>query len=332
WSKYDQVFVRDFMWGGMENTGISTLTSRALIDERAALDYNPDNLVAHELAHQWFGDLVTARDWSEVWLQEAFASHLAAMDLEQTRGHEAYLLYLERRLGYYVRESADYMRPLVWNGWVSPIDVFDRHAYDKGNWVLHMLRQQLGDELFATVMKGFLSRYAFDSYTTRDFQSVVEEISGRSFSTFFDQWVYSAGHPKVSIRYTHNPEAGKLRVLITQVQSGELVPQAFQFPLTLEIQTLGGAQRHEVQITQREHDYTFDVGMPPRYVLPDPDVQLLAEFEDEQSAAAWVAQLRHALEPVSRQRAARALARFVNEPALLVGLRGALEVEQSADA
>ena len=331
WPKYDQIFVRDFMWGGMENTGATILTDRTLIDERAALDYDPDNLVAHELVHQWFGNLITAQHWSEVWLQEAFAMQLAAMWLEHDRGREHYLLHMLRRADPYFREARDYLRPIVWSRWVSPLDMFDRHTYDKGGWVLHMLRAQVGDELYAAILQQQLREHAYGSVTTPDFQQVVEDVTNRSWDRFFDQWVHQAGHPVVDVTYSHDASSGKLRVVLRQTQEYDLVPRAFSFPLTLEIQTLGGAARHEVMITEREHDFTFDVAMPPRYVLPDPDFNLLAEFHVQQPASAWVSQLRQALEPVSRQLAARALAAYVDQPALLVGLRGAFEVEQSPD-
>ena len=328
WPKLDQVFVRDFMWGGMENTGAVTYTDRILIDERAALDYDPDNLIAHEIAHQWFGDLVTTAHWSDIWLHEAFATFLESVNTERVSGREEALVELLDNRDKYLRETRDYLRPLVWNRWMSAMDIFDRHAYDKGSWILHMIHAEIGDEVFRLVLERFLTDFRFKAVTTEDFQRTLEDVTGGSFDPFFAQWVYAAGHPELDVRYTHDAANGRLRVVIRQTQDAELVPNTFSFPLTLEIQTLGGAERHTVQISEREHDYTFEVDMPPRFVLPDPDLILLADISVMQPASAWVSQLRYALEPASRILAARALAAFVDQPALLVGLRTALEVEQ----
>lgn len=328
WMKYDQVFVRDFHWGGMENTGATTLTDRVLVDDRAQLDYNPDRLVAHELAHQWFGNLVTPNHWSHIWLNEGFATFMAARYLEYSRGREAYLLQLQRSQTGYFTEARHYVRPLVWNRWVDPINMFDRHSFDKGALVLHMLRSLVGDDVFSEILETYLERHAYGSVETADLQRVVEEVTGHAYDGFFDQWVFRAGHPVIDLTYQYDPDARVTRVSVRQVQQGDLVPSAFSFPLTLEVQTLAGATRHDVTVSQRTHEFSLESAMPPRFVLPDPDFQLLAAFHVDQPASAWIAQLRSALEPVSRIHAARALAHFVDEPALLVGLRTAFAAER----
>ena len=330
WDQYAQIFVREFMWGGMENTGATTLTEGSLVDERAWIDYDPDGLIAHEAAHQWFGNLVTTRDWSNIWLNEGFATYAEAAYQEEHVGPDEFSFNMLQDRDTYFRETRRYLRPLVWDRWLAPIDLFDRHAYQKGGWVLHMLRREVGDESFWNALQHYLEEHAYGPVTTDDFEASVEAVLGDSYGAFFDQWVRSAGHPVLQVRYTHNAEAGKLRVVIEQVQEGELVPDVFDVPLTLEVQSLGGADRYDLELKGRVEDFTFDLGAQPRFVLPDPDLNLLAEIRVDQPAAAWVAQLRAALEPVSRALAARALRSFASDPALPVGLRTALENEPSA--
>ncbi|HEX7071460.1 MAG TPA: M1 family metallopeptidase, partial [Rhodothermales bacterium] len=200
WARYDQTFVRDFMWGGMENTGAVTLMDRMLVDERAVLDYDPERIVAHEIAHQWFGDLVTARDWSHAWIHEGLTSYLEALNTERVRGREDFLLEMQANFDAYLRESRDYLRPVVWNRWIEPMNVFDRHAFDKGSWVAHMLRSKVGDEVFFDILERFLKDNAHQAVTTEDFQEAVEAVTGDDYEAFFDQWLHSAGHPVVDVR------------------------------------------------------------------------------------------------------------------------------------
>jgi aminopeptidase N len=152
--RYAQVFVADFIFGGMENTSATTLTDTVLMDERATIDYDIDSLVAHELAHQWFGDLVTCRDWGEGWLNEGFATYAEYIWREHHEGRDAADLELEEWADQYFGEDAGrYRRTIATKLYDEPIDIFDHHLYEKGGRVLHMLRNVLGDELFYKVAR-----------------------------------------------------------------------------------------------------------------------------------------------------------------------------------
>ncbi|HPH70613.1 MAG TPA: M1 family metallopeptidase, partial [Kofleriaceae bacterium] len=147
--QYAQVFVSDFIFGGMENTSATTLTDTILMDERAALDYDIDSLVAHELAHQWFGDLVTCRDWGEGWLNEGFATYAEYLWREHYEGRDAADLELDEWADMYFGEDAGrYRRTIATKMYQEPIDIFDHHLYEKGGRVLHMLRNVVGDDAF----------------------------------------------------------------------------------------------------------------------------------------------------------------------------------------
>ncbi|MGB2693833.1 MAG: M1 family metallopeptidase, partial [Dehalococcoidia bacterium] len=162
YAKYAQVFVGDFIFGGMENVSATTLTENILHDERAKPDIaeNADSLVAHELAHQWFGDLLTCRDWAHGWLNEGFATYFDALFVEHHRGVDAFRYDLRQNAEIYFRDDAQrYRRPIVSHTYNEPIDLFDRQFYEKGSLVLHMLRFNLGDELFWKAIRHYTAKH-----------------------------------------------------------------------------------------------------------------------------------------------------------------------------
>lgn len=327
WPQYAQAVAHDFHFGGMENTGATTLSDHVLIDERAALDDDPDALIAHELAHQWFGDLVTAEYWSDVWLNEGFATYLAARYAAHAEGEDALALRLQARADGYLAEAARYRRPLVWHRWEAPLQMFDAHSYDKGAWVLHMLHEQVGDAAFWEILDLYLKWNQYGSVDTGYLQRAVEAVVQEDFTPFFDQWVYAAGHPVLDVAYAYRPEAQALEVTIRQQQTGFEVPDVFALDLALEVHTLADSARFEVPLRAREETFTFPLAMAPRYVVLDPERDVLAEVRVTQPATAWVAQLRYAAGVASRIQAARALVAFKEDPALLIALRNALERE-----
>ncbi|MCZ7686513.1 MAG: M1 family metallopeptidase [Sandaracinaceae bacterium] len=220
WDKYAQVVVAEFIFGGMENTSATTLFERALLDERAALDVDMDALVAHELAHQWFGDLVTCRHWSHAWLNEGFATYMEHVWKEHREGRDAYFYNLEQDLELYLAEAGSrYGRPVVENVWAAPIDVFDRHLYQKGGLVLHALRQHLGDAAFWRGLAFYLERHRGSSVETRDLMRALEDATGRSLEELFHQWIERAGHPALEVRV--EPGEGAVKVTVVQTQAKE---------------------------------------------------------------------------------------------------------------
>ncbi|MFB3131046.1 MAG: M1 family aminopeptidase, partial [Rhodothermales bacterium] len=330
WGSYAQVILRQFHVEGMANTGAALLSDRVLIDERTALDENPDPLIARELAHQWFGTLVTARYWTDVWLNEGVASYLSALFEEHHAGADAFALRMMDYADHYQAEARQYRRPLVWNRWDDPAQMFDAHSNGKGAWVLHMLRRRLGDTLFWKVLEQHLSTYAYKPVETVDFRRVVRSVTGERFDDFFAQWVEAAGHPVLEVRYSYDAEEGLLAVTVEQQQEGFRVPDVFRTDLTLEVHALTEAFRFEVALEKRVQTFEFPLSMRPRFLLVDPEGDLLAEVRVDQPARAWVGQLRYAPHPVPRIRAARALESITDDPALLIGLRSALREEPSA--
>ena len=191
YARYSQIAVSDFIFGGMENTSATTQTDRTLHDERAHLDFCSEPLVSHELAHQWFGDLLTCRDWAHAWLNEGFATYFEAVWLESELGYDEYLYDAFGCAARYLDEDAErYRRPIVCNTYRDPIEIFDRHLYEKGAGVLHMLRGELGDARFWRSIRTYVERNAQRNVETIDLIRAIEEATGRNLRAFFDQWVF----------------------------------------------------------------------------------------------------------------------------------------------
>ena len=197
WVKYDQVAVLDFHFGGMENTSLTVLTDRTLFGDATENLRDSRGLVAHELAHQWFGDFVTCKDWSHVWLNEGFATYYGWLHAAHMHGEDEKLWHLFSAARGIV--GNDDRTPMVSRDYKSAMDQFGYRAYPKGAWVLHMLRDRLGDDLYRLCVKMYLERHALGSVVTEDLNAVAEELSGRSFDRFFDQYVYHARHPELDV-------------------------------------------------------------------------------------------------------------------------------------
>ena len=312
WNKYAQVVVSDFTFGGMENTTATTMYEHILLDDRAALDISSDDLIAHELAHQWFGDLVTCRDWSHAWLNEGFATFMEHIDRESHLGRDEYDYSIQGDMHSYFGEAhGRYKRPIVCQDYETPIDIFDRHLYEKGGAVLHMLRRELGDTLFWLGVKTYLRRHSKGVVETRDLMRAMEEVSGRSLERFFEQWVFRAGHPELDVKI--ELEKRVCTVTIKQTQAGttggagggqgapETTTPLFAFDLAFDLTFDDGTTRREVRhVDQALHTFSFNVPSRPRFVVVDPEQTVLAEVKLDAPGDLLRHQLAHA--PTARGR------------------------------
>jgi aminopeptidase N len=327
WNKYAQVVVSDFIFGGMENTTATTLYEHILLDERAALDITSDDLVAHELAHQWFGDYVTCRAWYEAWLNEGFATFFEHVWREKHLGADEYAYGLKADLAAYAAEAhGRYRRPVVCQDYDAPLDLFDRHLYEKGGLVLHALRTELGDALFWRGVRGFVEGHARGVVETRDLQRAMEDVSGRSLGRFFEQWLYKPGHPELDVSLAW--ERGILTVGTKQAQpTTDGVPAAFELPLDLD---LGGADgrttRRTVRMTERQQSFAIPAPDRPAFVVVDPQTRILGEVRLKAPGDMLREQLSKAPTARGRWLAAQALAR-IDDPASIQALCRAMADE-----
>lgn len=309
WDKYDQVAVADFVAGGMENTSLTILTDRALYSDESENVYSGriQNLVAHELAHQWFGDYVTCKDWSHLWLNEGFATYYAALYQEHAHGREAFQYVMHRARQNVLDQNKD-ERPIVMRRYRRPMDQFGTRAYQKGSWVLHMLRSQLGEELYRECITTYLERYAMGSVETEDLKGVIEEVSGRSMDPFFDQWVYHGKYPILAVKYEWLAKEKLAKVTVEQKQPANDKVLQFRFPLKIRFKGEGEAVDREVDVEEAKHDFYFPLDSAPETVRIDPDLELLAKINFTKPAPMLRAQLEDAEDAYGRMLAAEAMA------------------------
>jgi aminopeptidase N len=310
YTRYAQVFVADFIFGGMENTTATTLTDQVLLDERAALDHDVDALVSHELAHQWFGDLVTCRDWGEGWLNEGFATYAEYVWREAYEGRDAADLELtEWGDAYFGEDSGRYRRTIATKLYDEPIDIFDHHLYEKGGRVLHMMRQILGENAFWSSLRHYLTKHRHGSVETRDLARAVEEATGRVLDWFFSQWVTEgAGHPELAVSFAWDPDQHLATVTVRQTQKVEGPTPLFRLPAVLRFRVAGHDVDEQIELTDDRHVFHVRLPSEPTQAIFDPGRTLLAQYRIDKSLSLWTGQLAHATFAIDRIAAARALA------------------------
>lgn len=326
--KYAQVCVDDFIFGGMENTSTTLLTDRCLIDERAALDNRrAESLVAHELAHQWFGDLVVIKHWSHAWVKEGMASYSEIMWTEQEYGADDAAYYrLNEARSYIGEDTARYRRPMVTHVYREAIELYDRHIYEKGACVYHMIRAELGDALFERAIHTFVQDNAHSTVETIDLLRAIEKATGRNLQFLFDQYVLRGGHPDYQVSYSWDGDSNlaKLTVVQTQAKEGDKSSTRDLFDLKIPIgfgYVTDGAEAPDdasipvevksftVRLHDREQSFYFPLEKKPHFISFDVGNHILKTVTLEYPVAELKAQLHHDSDPLSRIYAAEALAK-----------------------
>lgn len=342
--KYAQVCVDDFIFGGMENTSTTLLTDRCLLDERAALDNrNAESLVAHELAHQWFGDLVVIKHWSHAWIKEGMASYAEVLWTNHCYGQQeaAYYMLGEAR-SYLSEDRSRYRRPIVTHIYREAIELYDRHLYEKGACVYHMIRAELGDELFFKAIQTFVNANAHKTVETVDLLRAIEQSTGRNLQFLFDQFVFRGGHPdyKVSYAWDGDSKLAKITVTQTQAKPGDnstssglfnlKIPIGFGYSPAADSSDLSDVsepsnvsnasaassspaparlQTFTVRIHEYEQSFYFPLAEKPQFISFDVGNAYLKTVTLEYPLAELKAQLQFDPDPVSRIYAAEAIAK-----------------------
>jgi aminopeptidase N len=284
--KYSQTFVEDF-GGGMENISATTQIEEMIHDERELLDADSESLQSHELAHQWFGDFVTCRDWGQIWLNESFATYFQALWDEELKGHE-YFLYNDVRknqsdvLGSW---SQGDRRPIVTKYYANKDAMFDNYAYPGGGSVLHMLRKHLGDDRFFKALNHYLTTNAHQPVSTEELRIAVEEATGESMDWFFDQWLYRMGHPVFEVTQSYDDAAKKLTLNVKQTQKvdpNNEFPQTEFFQSKVDVEIDGRVEQVWLE-PKAENVFTFNSPAKPKIVNFDYEGTLLKELKFEKS-------------------------------------------------
>ena len=288
YSRYAQTTVKEFEYGGMENTTCTTLEEEILLDKKAATDDiyistigSSRSIIAHELAHQWFGDLVTCTDWSDIWLNEGFATYCEALYTEHTDNDrkEEFYRYMEILASVYFGEACkEYERPIITNVYNYPDELFDRHSYQKGAWVLHMIRHIIKESNFRDGLKKYLDTYQYKNANTEDFRKVLEEVSGLKLEAFFNQWVYTKGHPELDIVFNNDTKSIK----IVQKQNDAL----FDFEIEIKIALSDGSVKTYPFHILNQRENTFEINKIDTNAIQknvewfsiDPELKVLKEL------------------------------------------------------
>ncbi len=261
-------------FGGMENS------SNIFFDEKAFNGSGRlEGTVAHEIAHQWFGDSVTEADWHHLWLSEGFATYFENLFFERADGREKFVRLMLKDKDTYLRANAANPRPIYDTATTDLFKLLNANNYQKGGWVLHMLRHVVGDRVFFAAIRDYYLRYRDRNAMTADFQRVVEEHSNQKLDWFFDEWIYKAGHPVYDARWQWDDARRELRLSITQKQEQAV----FRMPLDVVIKTGDTVRLEIVQASEREQDFTFKLDAKPSAVAIDPDEWVLKELHLEET-------------------------------------------------
>lgn len=286
WAKYDQIVNPDF-GGGMESTTATVIGDRVL---RTGNPNSHDWLVAHEAAHQWWGNLVTTKDWSHTWINESFATFGEYLYAVRTLGEEEGALnIMEKRRRYLQEAKTRFTRPIVWDQWKNPNDNFNRHTYEKGAAVLHMLRWILGEKDFRRAISHFLARHAYQPVETSDLLDAIREATGRSMESFFRQWIHTAGHPVFDVRWDWLEDKRQVRLTVAQTRQ-----PYFETPVDVAIVTDAGRKVQRLRVAASASQ-SFDIasGARPRMVRFDHGDHLLMDLKFDKSLEELLYQLDH---------------------------------------
>ena len=298
WQKYDQIVVRDFVSGAMENTTASIFMEELLLDEREALDSEWDYIIAHELFHQWFGDLVTAESWSNLTLNEAFANYSEYLWNEKRYGQDqADLKLVVEKEGYLAEADAE-PKELIRFNYADAEDLFDAHSYNKGGLVLHMLRRELGDAAFFKGLNLYLTQHAFQAVEAHDLRLAMERVSGRDLNWFFNQWFFAKGHPELKVEVDYSqPENLLLR--FSQVQDLNETP-VFQLPITVSWYEGEVRKTKTVQVSKAEQELVLENGSPVSLVYVNEGQEILMKGNQVLTNAQYLRQFKESQLGVAR--------------------------------
>ncbi len=308
--KYAQTPAEGF-GGGMENITATTMTPGMIHDERELLDIDSESLQSHELAHQWFGDFVTCREWSEIWLNESFATYFQALWTLKSKGQDEFLYddVKSNQEAYYGTWAQGNRRPIVTKHYVSSDDLFDTYAYPRGGAVLHSLRKYLGDEMFFKAINHYLKKNANSPVQTEQLRIAIEESTGQSMDWFFDQWLYKMGHPIFEVKKNYDVATKKLTLNVKQTQKIDITnqfPQVEYFQGRMDIEVDGKINQIWIK-PQAENVYTFDAQTEPKLVDFDNESTWIKEVKFEKSIDELIYQFRNDKDVLGRSWALKEL-------------------------
>lgn len=291
WPKYSQIVGRDYVSGAMENTTATLHQQSAQQNARQLVDGNGwESVIAHELFHHWFGDLVTCESWSNLTLNESFADYSETLWNEYKYGKDAGDRQNFQGMQGYIFSGGD-NKNLVRFQYADKEDMFDGVSYNKGGCILHMLRNYVGDSAFFKSLNLYLTTNKFHPAEAQQLRLAFEQVTGKDLNWFWNQWYYDNGHPKLKIDYTYDDAAGKATVMMEQTQKGD---KAFILPFAIDIYIGANKTRYNVWMNNKKDTFTFNYTTRPDLINVDGDKILLCEKTDNKTANNFIAQIKYA--------------------------------------
>lgn len=308
WDKYAQTAVDDFVAAGMENVSATTLATRDMIHAELASERPEaaDNLISHEMTHQWFGDLVTCKDWTNTWLNEGFATFGATLWQEHYYGNDSAAFQYWRDQNGWFQSKELFSVPIVTRE-INDSVQYVGNVYDKAGWVVHMLRERLGDEAFFRALRHYLEANRLQNVVSADLAKAVEESTGTNVDQFFDEWIYGAGAPRFVVKSTYDAAEKKVSLSVKQTQKVEGHVGLFHVPIDVSIMTSTGEKNFPIEVSKADETFSFSVDGPPLMVLFDKGDKILKSVDFQKSPEEWIRQLQTASEVPDRADAAVAL-------------------------
>ncbi len=296
WNKYHQVVVRDFVSGAMENTTAVVHSDMAYAGVDGSMSFMDwESVVAHELFHHWFGDLVTAESWAQIAMNEAFATYGEVLWEEHDEGKDKADYLIDRNMQVYKMGGND-KKELIRYYYHNPDDVFDAVSYQKGSLVLHMLRNIVGDSAFFKALHLYLNRNKYDTGEAAQLRLAMEKVSGKDLTLFFDQWFYGNGHPKFKIEYAFDDNKRSVEVKIIQ-NTGKI----WKFPLSIDVYENETRKRYNVFVQDSIETFRFPYRTRPDLINVDADHVLLADIIDTRADDTYYYQFFHARNYMDRK-------------------------------
>ena len=329
WDKYDQTAVDQFTLGGMENVSATTLTARSLLHPALAHESleGADGLISHEMSHQWFGDLVTTKDWANLWLNEGFATFMATLWEEHQYGADNAAYSRWRSQAAWLRQRRLFDVPIVTHDFRNSMQ-YAGNIYGKAGLVLQMLREQLGDEAFFHALQHYLEVNRLQNVATADLVKAIEESTHVDVDRFFDEWIYGGGAPRFAVSTTYDAGAKELRMQVKQTQDVRGHVGLFDVPVQVAVTTATGAKSFPITVSKADETFSFPADSQPLLVLFDKGDKILKSVEFHKSPAEWVYQLQHAEDVPDRADAAQALGDLKGNEAAITALGQAAAQDQ----
>jgi len=324
WSKYAQIVVRDYVSGAMENTTAVIHGEFLHKDDRELLDGNNEDIIAHELFHHWFGDLVTCESWSNLPLNESFATYGEYLWNEHKHGRDHADFGLENDLSRYLMSAERKQVDIIRFHYDDKEDMFDSHSYGKGGRVLHMLRKYVGDEAFFASLKLYLNKHKFTSVEIHQLRLAFEEITGEDLNWFFNQWFLSSGHPLLEISYNYVDSIKTAFVKAKQLQDINKFP-LYTLPVDIDIYVEGKVVKHKVLFDSVSTTFPFIVPSKPDLINFDAEKMLLCEKKDYKTKDEWIFQYYNAPLYIDRIEAFTQLKNYENDLEAMKVLESAID-------